>query len=120
MGCDSVGLCYSKLGVAGKKHNKKLTGTPNPLAHVDDGLAKDYQRSSSDLIYEAIMRGGGEPFGAPYEIGVGSLTVRIVGFFRQKSFFAFETLERPRRKNARNKFTRYGASPFLGRYRGKK
>jgi hypothetical protein len=102
------------------KKDRTLTGSTNPLARIDDGLTKGYQRPSSDLIYEAIMRGGGEPFGAPYEIGVGSLTDRIVGFFRQKGFFAFETLEKPRRRKARNKFTRYGASLFRGQYRGRK
>jgi hypothetical protein len=99
---------------------KVLPGGTNPLAEIDDGLSKNYQRKSSDLIYEAVMRGGGEPFGAPFEASVGSLTERIVKLFRQKGWFGFETLDRPRQKNRGNRFTRYGASPFRGRHRPKK
>lgn len=95
---------------------KQLKAGNNPLAEIDDGLTKDYQRKSTDLIYESIMRGGGEPFGAPFEVGVQTLTERIVGFFKQRGFFGFEFLERPRKRNRRNKFTRYGAAPFRGSY----
>ncbi|MBI5507361.1 MAG: hypothetical protein HY903_01285 [Deltaproteobacteria bacterium] len=97
----------------------KLKAGTNPLADVDDGLTKGYQRPSKDLIYESIMRGGGEPFGQPYDAGVSSLTDKIVKLFKQKSFFGFETFEKPRRRRRKNKFTRYGAAPFTGRY-GKK
>jgi hypothetical protein len=122
-------LAGSKFGKTGRasavakqetKKEKTLTRNTNPLAEIDDGLRRDYQRKSTDLIYEAVMRGGGEPFGAPFEAGVGSLTDRIVKLFRQKSFFGFETLDRPRRKNRGNRFTRYGASPFRGALRAKK
>jgi hypothetical protein len=98
---------------------KKLTTGTNPLANIDDGLLKNYRRPSNDLIYESIMRGGGEPFGPPFEAGVASLTEKIVKLFKQHSFFAFETLERPRRKVRGNKFTKYGAAPFKGGYRRK-
>ena len=60
------------------------------------------------------MRGGGEPFGAPYEIGKQSLTEKIVRFFKQKSFFGFETMEPTKKKKNVNKFTRYGASRYRG------
>ena len=96
----------------------ELTSGTNPLAEVDDGLSQGHQRKSSELIYESVMRGGGEPFGRPFEYGIGSLTDRIVRLLNVKSFFGFETLERPRRSR-RNKFTRYGSANFRGRY-GKK
>ena len=99
--------------------NKKLTTGTNPLADVDDGLLKNYRRPSSELIYESMMRGGGEPFGPPFEAGVSSLTEKIVKLFKQHSFFSFETMEKPRRKARRNKFTRYGAAPYKGSYRRK-
>jgi hypothetical protein len=93
---------------------KKLKGGTNPLAEVDDELREDYQRPSSDLIYEYVMRGGGEPFGKPFELSVSSLTERIVKLFKQRGFFRFETLDQPARRRGRNKFTRYGAAPFRG------
>jgi hypothetical protein len=99
------------------KNAAQLPTNNNPLAEIDDGLAKDYQRRSTDLIYESVMRGGGEPFFAPFELGIASLTEKIVKLFKQHSFFGFETMERPRRKNRRNRFTRYGASPYRGSYR---
>ena len=73
-------------------------------------------RSSHDVIYESVMRGGGEPFGAPYEVGVSSLTEKIVRFFRQRSFFGFEVFEGARPKRKRNRFTRYGSSRYFGSY----
>jgi hypothetical protein len=99
---------------------KEPSGVTNPLAQIDDGLLKNYRRSSKDLIYETVMRGGGEPFGAPFEVGVSTLTEKVVRFFKQFGFFGFETLERPRRRNRRNKYTRYGASTYRGPYRRKK
>ncbi len=102
------------------KKTDKLVPRNNPLAEVDDGLLKDYQRNSGELIYESVMRGGGEPFGAPFELHISSLTDKLVKLFKQRSFFSFETLERGRGKNRRNRFTRYGASPFRGTYRTKK
>jgi hypothetical protein len=98
---------------------REPSGVTNPLAQVEDGLIENYQRNSSDLIYDMVMRGGGEPFGAPFERGVSSLTEAIVKFFRQRGFFSFETLEGPRRSARRNKFTRYGASAYRGPYRGR-
>lgn len=74
------------------------------------------RRSSNDAIYESMMRGGGEPFGLPYNYGVSSLTIAVVRKLKQKGFFSFETLERERPKPP-NKFTRYGAAPFKGNYR---
>ncbi|MEE8408469.1 MAG: hypothetical protein V3T05_02580 [Myxococcota bacterium] len=102
-----------------KKPKRQLTSGTNPLADIDDGLLKNYQRSSSDLIYETIMRGGGEPFGRPFALGVNSLTERIVKLFRQRGFFRFETLDKPKTKRHRNKFTRYGASPYRGEHKKK-
>jgi hypothetical protein len=103
-----------------QKARKEPSGVTNPLAQVDDGLLGNYRRSSKDLIYETVMRGGGEPFGAPFEVGVSSLTDKVVRFFKQFGFFAFETLEKPRRRNRRNKFTRYGAAQYRGAYKKKK
>lgn len=96
----------------------ELRASANPLAGVDDGLTKNLQRSSSDLIHEAIMRGGGEPFGQPFSVGTSTLTEKIVRFFKQHGFFGFETYESRTRKP--NKFTRYGASRHRGPYRIKK
>lgn len=93
---------------------KQLKDGTNPLAEVDDGLLKDHQRSSSDLIYECIMRGGGEPFGRPFDIGTSTLTEKTVKAFKQRSFFGFETLERPRKKRRKNPFTRYGSANHRG------
>ncbi len=93
-----------------------LKSGTNPLAEINDGLSPGSHRRSEDLIYESIMRGGGEPFGIPFEISIGSLTDKIVKFFRQRSFFGFEIFERSRPKRRHNKFTRYGASRFFGSY----
>lgn len=93
-----------------------LKATSNPLAEIDDGLSKNYQRKSNDLIYESVMRSGGEPFFEPLGVGVSSLTDRIVRFFKQRGFFSFETFE-SRRQKRRNKFTRYGAAPYRGSYK---
>lgn len=73
-------------------------------------------RKSSDLIYESVMRGGGEPFGAPFEVGTASLTEKIVKLLKLVGFFSFETMEKLGRRNLRNKFTRHGAAPFVGTY----
>ncbi len=75
--------------------------------------------ASHRAIYDAVMRGGGEPFGAPWGLGLATLTLRIVKRFKQKGFFAFESLERLKPKNKRNKFTRAGASRFWGPYEKK-
>lgn len=74
------------------------------------------QRASRNLIHAVMMRGGGEPFGAPFEAGTPSLTEKAVQQFKQRSFFSFETLERLRLRRQRNKFTRHGAAPFRGPY----
>jgi len=93
-----------------------LRTTNNPLAEIDHGLEAPGDKPSEELLYEVVMKSGGEPFGAPFESGLMSLTSRIVRFFRQRSFFGFETLERMRPKNLQNKFTRYGASPYRGKH----
>ena len=72
------------------------------------------KQNQEETIYRYIMRGGGEPFGAPYEIGKQSLTEKIVRFFKQKSFFGFETMEPTKKKKNINKFTRYGSSRYRG------
>ena len=95
---------------------ERLEAGTNPLARVDDGLEPPGQRPSQDLIYESIMRSGGEPFGTPFEVGLTSLTDKVVRFFKQRSFFGFETYERNRPKRMRNRFTRHGASRFFGAY----
>lgn len=82
-------------------------------------LLPQHQRPSYELIYEAMMRAGGEPFGAPYDIGLASLTDRIVAKLRQRSFFGFETLEKKPPRGRGNKFTKQGAAPYRGPYRRK-
>ncbi len=83
------------------------------------------RRNDSDRrIRDFIMRGGGEPFGRPYALHTSTLTDKIVSFFGLRSFFGFETLERgddPLSKSGpkRNKFSRFGASQFRGKYRTK-
>jgi hypothetical protein len=96
---------------------KRLKVSNNPLADIQDLSDAELHRDSKDLIYESIMRGGGEPFGAPFEFGTQSLTQRIVEFLKQRGFFSFETLEKIKPRNRQNKYTRYGATTFRGRYR---
>ena len=96
---------------------RQLKDGTNPLAEVDDGLRKNHQRPSTDLIYEYVMRGGGEPFGKPFDLGVSSLTERIVKLFKQRSFFRFETLEQPKPPRRHNKYTRYAAAPYCGEHK---
>ncbi len=97
---------------------EKLTRGTNPLAEIDRGLTKDHQRKSTDLIYEWVMRAGGEPFGRPFAAGVQSLTAKVVKLLKQRGFFGFETLEKASGKS-RNKFTRHGAAPHRGPLRRK-
>lgn len=82
-------------------------------------LVPAHQRPSYELIYEAMMRAGGEPFGVPYDIGVASLTDRIVAKLKQRGFFGFETMEKKPPRGRGNKFTRQGAAAFRGPYRRK-
>jgi hypothetical protein len=91
-----------------------LVDAGRPEADAMAGPA-GHLRKSSDLIYESIMRGGGEPFGEPYEVSAQTLTERIVRFFKQRGFFGFEFFER-RRRRLKNKFTRYGSAPFRGNH----
>lgn len=87
----------------------------NLLARSEEGLLKDYQRPSADLIHEVVTRAGGEL--EPFEVGTASLTERVVRLFKQFGFFGFEWLEKHRRpRNRRNKFTKYGSSQFKGEY----
>lgn len=74
------------------------------------------QRSSKETLYRALARAGGEPFGAPFEPGLQTLTERIVRLFRQRGFFSFHATERLARRSFRNKFTRHGAAPHRGPY----
>jgi hypothetical protein len=75
------------------------------------------RRQSEDVIYRAVMSTGGEPFGAPFEVGLATLTQRLVKLVKQTGFFRFETLERLLPRHERNKFTRHGAAPFVGDHR---
>ncbi len=84
------------------------------MGHEDERL--DPRRQNHEVLYDAVMRGGGEPFGAPFEVGVSTLTERIVKLFKQFGFFSFESLEKLRAHNRRNKFTRHGAAPYVGDY----
>jgi hypothetical protein len=92
---------------------------PNSNGASDAGSNEETQpspSSSHEVIYDAMMRSGGEPFGAPWGFGLASLTVRVVRRFKIKGFFGFETMEKLKPKNKRNKFTRAGASRFWGPY----
>ena len=95
---------------------KKLKASNNPLADIQDLSDSNIKRESGDLIYESIMRGGGEPFGAPFEFGTQSLTRKIVEFLKQRGFFNFETIEKMKPQHRQNKFTRYGSTTFRGTY----
>ena len=99
---------------------KELKSGTNPLATAEDRSANNFLRPSPDLIYQTIMRGGGEPFGRPFELSMQSLTAKVVKLFRQHSFFAFESMDKPKARNRVNKFTRYGAARFRGEIRGKR
>ena len=99
---------------------KKLKASNNPLRDINDLSDSDIQSDSRDLIYQSIMRGGGEPFGAPFEFGTQSLTQKIVEFLKQRGFFNFETLEKIKPRNRQNKYTRYGSTTFRGRYQAPK
>lgn len=111
-----MGLRLYSQAVAKRKQpdTHELAPTHNPLTEIDDGLGPLAGAASSELIRETIMRSGGEPFGRPYEMSLHSLTEKVVKLFRLKSFFGFEIFEKPTHR--RNKFTRYGASRFFGRY----
>ena len=74
------------------------------------------KNTSAATLKDYIMRGGGTPFGRPYDLGTPSLTERVVLFFKQKSFFKFETFEH-NTGNKANKFTQYGASRYRGKLR---
>ena len=80
-------------------------------------LREKTKTKSENQIRDFIMRGGGEPFGRPYDIDTPSLTERAVNFFKQRSFFGFETFEKPKEQKIPNKFTRYGATRFRGSYK---
>lgn len=88
----------------------------NPIKSREEWLYRKATHKSHELIYEYVMRNGGEPFGQPYEISTSTLTEKIVKFFKQKGFFGFEFMEKANasKRKIRNKFTRYGAAPFRG------
>ena len=92
----------------------KLQVPKAPGEAPEETRAAREKRRSEEAIYRYVMRGGGEAFGKPYELGKQSLTQKIVHFFKQRGFFAFETLEKPEPVKKHNKFTKYGASRFRG------
>jgi hypothetical protein len=101
-----------------------LTKTPEPAASTVERrrdaaqlrLWRALAKASQDLIYMALQRAGGEPFAAPFEPGLPTLTMRVVRFLKQRSFFMFNSMEILQRRAQRNKFTRHGASPYRGPY----
>lgn len=106
------------VGSDGNPSAVTTTDPSSPLA-TPLALKRVAHRTSHDRIYETVLRGGGEPFGKPFDLGLSTLTEKIVQVFNQKGFFAFESLDRPApqkaaQKRRRNIFTRYAA----GRYRG--
>ena len=86
-------------------------------AAVRLSLWQSLGRASRQLIYSIVMRSGGEPFGAPFELGLQSLTEQVVKRLSQHSFFGFEALEKMELRGRRNKFTRHGAAPYRGPHR---
>ena len=80
-----------------------------------NGLPESHWQQSRNRIYKSVMRGGGDPFGRPFAVGTPTLTERVVRFFRQRGFFSFETMEKMPQQSA-NKFTRYGAAPYIGEH----
>ena len=73
-------------------------------------------QASSERIYQSVMRGGGEPYGSMHVSGIHTLTEKIVRFLKQKGFFSFLTFEKPKTLQKPNKYTRYGAAPYVGDY----
>ena len=94
--------------------SKDPTPSPEAAERDEPSLRPSPKRSSAERIRDYIMRGGGEPFGRPFQVHTPSLTERAVKFFKQRSFFGFETLEKPQNGPRANKFTRYGASRYRG------
>ena len=88
---------------------------PEPVVE-DDLIEAPSRLRGAKLIYRAMMRGGGAPFGAPFEVGLASLTTKVVKLLKQTGFFGFETMEHVRRRNLRNKFTLHGAAPYVGEH----
>ena len=89
---------------------------PVPLA-AQSAIPIDPRKKNRSFIYRTMMRSGGEPFGAPFEAGLATLTEKVIKLLKHTGFFGFETMERLRRRNLRNKFTRHGAAPFVGDHR---
>lgn len=88
----------------------------------DEDLETRYTREkkrSQARIRAAILKSGGAPFGAPFGIGLQSLTSGVIRWFRQKGFFGFENFEALPKRNRRNRFTSHGAAPFVGTYDAK-
>ena len=98
----------------------KLQVPKAPGEAPEETRAAREKRRSEEAIYRYVMRGGGEAFGKPYEVGKQSLTQKIVHFFKQRGFFAFETLEKPETSKKQNKFTKYGAARYRGPYKNPK
>jgi hypothetical protein len=93
--------------------------SPTPATDFGPEVVPEHLRPSRDLIYEAMSRAGGDAFGAPFALGLASLTERVSTKLKQHGFFGFETLEQQQPQAQRNKFTRQGAAPFRGPYRRK-
>lgn len=106
---------YTILPIMANRGQDALTsqGKNRALRRAVDDLI----RGSAESLRLNVQRGGGEPFGAPHELGLQSLTERIVAVLKQKGFFAFEAFERLLPRNRRNKFTRHGAARYRGDYR---
>jgi|GEM_PF-4851477 len=78
-------------------------------------IVQKSQEQSSDLLYESMMKSGGQAFGQPYVIGTTSLTERVVRRHKQKGSFGYSTYEKMNYRR-RNYFTRAGASRYQGEY----
>lgn len=93
-------------------------GTRSPRLKLSEQAAqqtKGTKAQSQELLYESVMKSGGDPFMQSLGMGVTTLTERVARRFRKKGHFLISTYEVFNQKQ-RNPFTRAGASPYQGEY----
>ncbi len=97
-----------KKGVAVKDD---ILEEPDPVPPTDDVRTQE-ENAAKQRIYDAVMRGGGEPFGRPFAMDLATLTSNMVKRFNQRGFFGFGTFEKSEKPNQGNIFTRFAATRF--------